>query len=384
MLTALAKPLKPSESTVVHRGKILPFETDSTAKVKLTLRGGADYLLGTEGVGVGIWRSVVRRVFAEEARCRRVVVVGATDSGKSTLSTYLLNTALSRGLVVGVIDEDVGQGDLAPPGCIGGKILQEQVFDLRSMEADFFGFVGAISPRGVGAVVLREVEKVRRRVEDAALDFYVVNTDGYVAHEGLLLKAEIIRVVNPDVVVCFEDMGGDRVLYDRLREECDADFVLARRPTYSVKTVADRVRRRMSQYRRFLKGGQRFKVDLRWGGVFFLGRHYRFNVEAGGSKIVKRDDAGNRLIIRVNHPDYVERVKEDGAVTLSLSSLEGMFVGLGSAGEVSRFGVFGEVNRDFTVDVVAETVHGVDTLFLSLVRLRPDMRGEYALPVFTL
>ncbi|MFQ6134784.1 MAG: Clp1/GlmU family protein [Nitrososphaerales archaeon] len=383
-LTALAKPLKKSESVTIRQGKIMPFETDRVATAKVTLRRGADYLLATGRVGVDIWRSIRDQVFAPDLKCRRVVIVGVTDSGKSTLSTYLLNTALSRGLAVGVIDEDVGQGDLAPPGCIGGKVLREQVFDLRDLEADFFGFVGATSPRGVGSTVLGEVSRVKCRLEGAAVDFYAVNTDGYVAYDGVLSKVGVIREIDPEIVVCLEDLGGGRTLYNRLREECDCNVVLAVRPEYSVKSVSERAGRRLSQYRRFLRGGQVSCIDLRRVGVSFLGRSYPLNMEVrGGSEVVRGDGSGNRLVFRARSLGYVEVIEGSwgSRVVLGLYSLRGMFVGLGSAGEASRLGRCVEVHSDFTVDVLTDSTAGVDTLFLSLIRLRQDIRREYTLPV---
>jgi polynucleotide 5'-hydroxyl-kinase GRC3/NOL9 len=383
-LTALAKPLKNNESTTVRRGKIMPFETDRASAVKVSLRRGADYLLAEEHVGVGIWRSVRDQVFAPDLKCRKVVIVGTTDSGKSTLSTYLLNTALSRGLAVGVIDEDVGQGDLAPPGCVGGKVLREQVFDLRELDADFFGFVGATSPRGVGDVILGEVSRVSRWLEGVAVDFFVVNTDGYVAYDGLLSKAKIIRNIVPDVAVCFEDPGGGKTLYNRLSEECDCNVVLAERPEYSVKSGSIRSRRRMGQYRRFLRSGKVSCIDLRQIGISFLGRNYPVNIEtSGGSEVARGDGAGNSLVIRVRSSGFVEVVKEmsGSKVLLGLYSLKGMFVGLGSAGEVSGFGRCVEVHPDFTIDVLAGSMAGVDTLFLSLIGLRQGLSRDYALHV---
>ncbi len=363
----------------------MPFETDHVATAKVAFRRGADYLLASGRVGVGIWRSVRDLMFAPDCGGEKVVIVGATDSGKSTLSTYLLNTALSQGLAVGVIDEDVGQGDLAPPGCVGGKVLREQIFDLRDVEADFFGFVGITSPRGVGSVVLGEVSRVRRRLEEgAAVDFCVVNTDGYMAYDGVLSKVEVIREVDPDFVVCFEDMGGGRVLYDRLTGLCDCDVVLAARPEYSVKSVSERAGRRMSQYHRFLRGEQTSCMDLKRVGVSFLGRSYPLNIEpTGGSEVVRGDDSGNRLIFSARSLGYVEVIEEGrgSRVVLSLDALRGMFVGLGSAGEPSRFGRCVEVHPDFTVDISTDSMAGVNTLFLSLIRLRGDMRREYTLPV---
>lgn len=381
-LTALGKPLRKGESTRIRRDKIMPFEADRETMARITLRGGADYLIRTGRFGISIWRSVADRVFAPDADCRRVMIVGATDAGKSTLSTYLLNTALWSGRAAGVIDEDVGQGDLAPPGCVGGAVLRRSVFDLRDLEADFFGFVGAISPRGVEGVVRKAVCGIGRRLDALSVDFTVVNTDGYVASEGVFFKVGLIRSIDPDVVVCFENPDEGKVLYERLREVCDCPLVLAERPAYSVKSVSERVRRRMSQYRRFLKGGRRFRVDLRGLGLWFMGRAYRRHAAADrGSGVVKIGSDGGRLIIRPRSSDDLVVISGGGNVVLPFSSLEDMFVGLGSVDSVSRFGRCVRVYPDFTADLLTDSLSGVDTVFFSLIRLRHGLRREEVLPV---
>jgi polynucleotide 5'-hydroxyl-kinase GRC3/NOL9 len=77
------------------------------------------------------------------------MLAGGSDTGKSTLSTYLANVALAHGARPCMIDGDIGQGDLAPPAAIGAAALFRQVTDLREVSSSMFEFVGSISPAGV-------------------------------------------------------------------------------------------------------------------------------------------------------------------------------------------------------------------------------------------
>ncbi len=54
----------------------------------------------------------------------RVMIVGATDSGKSTLASILCNYALRAQRTPIYVDVDVGQNALAPPGCVAACQLQ--------------------------------------------------------------------------------------------------------------------------------------------------------------------------------------------------------------------------------------------------------------------
>ena len=77
----------------------------------------------------------------------------------------------------------------------------------------------------------------------------------------------------------------------------------------------------------------------------------------------------------------VEQLVDAEKVVLPASSLNGMLLGLGSAGRVLRFGRCVKVRSDFSIDVVTDSVAGVDTVFLSLIRLREGLRREDILPL---
>ncbi len=363
----------------------MPFETDRISAAKIALRKDGDFWINAGRVGVKIWRNVIDDLFAPDDAVRRVIVVGATDSGKSTLSTYLLNTAILRGLSAGVVDEDVGQGDLAPPGCVGGAVLQSPVFDLRDVEAELLGFVGAISPKGVEDIIRKEVSAVAQKLETSGSRFTVINTDGYVASEGVVFKAKMIRELNPDAVVCFEDQNGSQTLFNKLSEMCGCSMVLAKRPSYSVKTSSERMTRRISQYRRFLRGEQIFRISLQERSIRFLGQNYDNNgAETNSSSFVKIGAEGRRLVLQRDLVGDVAVIGQSANcenATIPTSSLNGMFLGLGSADRVSRFGHCVKVHSNFSIDVLTETIADVDTVFLSLIRLREGLGREDILPI---
>src|SRR3712207_9304063 len=95
-----------------------------------------------------MWFNLAQKVSnLATSRKTTVMLVGDTDTGKSTLAIYLANIAIRHGLVPSIIDADVGQGDLAPPTAIGAAVLSKQVVDLRDVNTSLFEFVGSISPR---------------------------------------------------------------------------------------------------------------------------------------------------------------------------------------------------------------------------------------------
>ena len=126
-----------------------------------------------------------------------VMLVGATDTGKSTLTIYLANMAILRGLVPCVIDGDIGQGDLAPPTAIGAAVLSKQVIDLRDVgttSSSMFEFVGSISPAGFEDLIAKKLRSLLDRISPRA-NITIVNTDGYVSNGGVQVQGNNCRRV---------------------------------------------------------------------------------------------------------------------------------------------------------------------------------------------
>ncbi|MCP8320265.1 MAG: hypothetical protein H3Z52_04900, partial [archaeon] len=136
--------IETGDKIVVRKNKVLPFEADedgSLIQVNLGERG--ESWITHDKVGMRIWKDLEEKVFKNfESGKKKLMIIGETDSGKSTLTSYLVNMALMRSLRVIIIDGDIGQGDLAPPGCIGAAIVRNKIYDLRDLRADIFGFLG--------------------------------------------------------------------------------------------------------------------------------------------------------------------------------------------------------------------------------------------------
>lgn len=159
----------------VRAGKILPFEADGMAKVKVKIYPHGSYRISKHGsVGVSIWKDVSDRIEG----IKRIMLVGATDTGKSTLTTYLSNFANSNGSKVGILDGDVGQGDIAPPGSIGAAVVNEQFLDLRDIDAEYYAFIGSNSPMGTEKLVIDNMLHLLDKISES--DICIINTDGYV------------------------------------------------------------------------------------------------------------------------------------------------------------------------------------------------------------
>src|SRR5437773_5789241 len=85
---------------------------------------------------------------AQARDARVVLVIGETDTGKTSFTTYLANRLLAENLSVGVVDADLGQSDIGPPTTVGLGRLCPPVERLADAEVLGLYFVGSTSPQG--------------------------------------------------------------------------------------------------------------------------------------------------------------------------------------------------------------------------------------------
>lgn len=133
-----------------------------------------------------------------------VMLIGAPDTGKTTLARQLLAAGIDRGRISAYIDADVGQTMVGPPACVGLKWVRkaDDLTDLR--QPDDMRFVGSISPE---RLVLQEVLATATLVEVAReeADLIVIDTTGAVSGvTGQTLKYHKTELCRPDVVIALQ------------------------------------------------------------------------------------------------------------------------------------------------------------------------------------
>ena len=173
-------------------------------------------LAGVEPLPVE-WYERVSRVAREVAGAGRAVIVGPTDSGKSTLAAWAANLSGSPLLTV-----DVGQNEVFCPGFASLSRDPPHVpgWARGGVESCF---VGSFTPRGVESRYLGCASRLSRGGGGL-----VVDTDGWImGWEALYSKAALASVVGADLVVAVgleerwarfiaESSGTRLLLVDRL------------------------------------------------------------------------------------------------------------------------------------------------------------------------
>jgi polynucleotide 5'-hydroxyl-kinase GRC3/NOL9 len=136
------------------------------------------------------------------ARARVTVIVGAGDTGKTTLAAQLASALAARGARVAVVDADVGQSEIGPPTTVGLGSVTRPLARLRDAEVLALEFIGDTSPvRHIGPTANATGRLVRRALA-AGFPHVIVDTGGLVEGPlGLALKRAKLAAIDPDLVI---------------------------------------------------------------------------------------------------------------------------------------------------------------------------------------
>jgi len=107
------------------------------------------------------WVSEIDGILRKD--CKKVVIIGPSDSGKTSIAALIANRGLLRGYNVGIIDADVGQADVGPPATVSASLATHPILWLRELRAQYLRFIGSITP-----------QRYERRILAAVIDLRIV------------------------------------------------------------------------------------------------------------------------------------------------------------------------------------------------------------------
>lgn len=200
------------------------------------------------------WRRSAERI--QRAGWRRILVLGATDRGKSTYCNFLVNALLGAGRRASFVDADVGQKDVGPPATVSLAEL-DAPGNIGEAPCRALHFVGHVNPM---AHFLPLVTGTARMVAAAKGEFVVIDTTGLVHGKGRVLKGFQIESLQPDVLVCLErdeELGAIRHAARHLN-------ILRLRPSRFAVTKPRDARRRAREaaFRAHFQGGREIELGL--------------------------------------------------------------------------------------------------------------------------
>lgn len=199
-----------------------------------------------------------------EDKVKTVMVLGASDSGKTSLVEKLANFyAFSLKKQTAILDIDPGQSHIGPPTTVAWAKVDKEFNCWDKLKMQDFYFVGDVSPRGnllpltVGARLMWE--KANRAVERI-----IVDTTGLVRGTiGKILKLYLIDILKPEIVLAlFKENELDHILDCFKGIKTPAIFKIPVSPEVKIKDFLQRRIYRQLKFKEYFRRAREIDFSL--------------------------------------------------------------------------------------------------------------------------
>jgi polynucleotide 5'-hydroxyl-kinase GRC3/NOL9 len=200
-----------------------------------------------------------------------ILVVGASNTGKTTFARYLYRRLGDYHECLAFVDGDVGQATLGPPTTMTLALAGADDHSFPPTGPCFRVFVGDISPCGHLLSAALGAHKLVEKARESGATAVVYDTTGLVdpVHGGGALKMALVDLLRPEIVVAFQ--RGTELEHLLVPLRCShRTRVIDRRVVEAVqrRDVAARQAHRAEQFRRSFKAAKSLAVDWHGRAVF--------------------------------------------------------------------------------------------------------------------
>lgn len=390
----LGKRLVPKSTIVVPKGKSLPIEVvkDAAFEVKAGAEAKVDK---AQNIIPPDWRVSADKILSEE-KPLKVVVVGDVDSGKTTFTIYLANTAFNRGLKTAIIDADPGQAEISVPTTIGFGFLKEAVITLDKVPLRSAFFVGSTSPADVPLRILIGVDRLLNQALQEGAQVVILNTSGWVFSKGAReLKASLMSVVRPDFLVLIQRSSEVEHLARPWQSFRNTRIIrVPTSPAVKPRSREERRSKRELAYKNFLVKSKLRKFNLSSVSLMYaffttgipMPRFALDELEKRvGAKLVYGEEKEDFLFIVLEKPspnaaEVVKKLKEvvrkEEVVAVIRGGEKGIMVGLlDRNGQLAGLGVLSEIDYETRSVKVLTPVEG-EVSVIQVGQLKIDDEGR--------
>ncbi|AEM38063.1 hypothetical protein Pyrfu_0191 [Pyrolobus fumarii 1A] len=331
-----------NESVEIDKFRSYGVKAIENAALAVTLGEGSSLEQPVEGEEViDEWVRVADEIVdAVKGEGGVVIAIGPTDAGKSSFTALLANRGLHAGLRVGVIDADIGQADVGPPGFISATLVDRKILWLRWLKAEELRFIGSIAPHRHERRILAAVVDLYHVLRDRGAQLIAVDSDGWVyGLSALEYKMELIRVLRPAAVVVVGDDSIANVVAGWTRGFKTKVYAVKSPAVVRVRDREDRRTLRSEAYRRFFEGATVRSVKLTevsvMGSCLFMGELLDQNRLASlsselGVQVLAGSESVDSLVLVVDkqpRPGVIERLSQEKQVyVITRGSEQGLYV----------------------------------------------------------
>ncbi|MGC8982300.1 MAG: Clp1/GlmU family protein [Desulfurococcaceae archaeon] len=253
------KVVSSGERFVVHKARNYVVEALSTCELEVTMIDESQIQPLEPEDPYWEKKKVVEEI--ADRGYQKIVVLGCVDCGKTALVTMIYNVLKGRGHKVAVIDGDVGQADIGPPGFITAGTSEGAVCWISELKPIAMRFIGDIKPQHFMHTIAKELSRLAEKALVLGYSKVVIDTDGWVGDESAIAyKHRIVEELKPDAIVAIgEDLQKLFSKYSKL-----GVAVYTVKPPVHRKTRSREERRmlRSFKYREYLENAPLVRVRL--------------------------------------------------------------------------------------------------------------------------
>lgn len=248
------------------------------------------------------------------------MIVGASDTGKSTLARYLFQLLCQSGIQAALLDTDMGQGIVGLPTTMTVALSSgpgDAQFPPQGARVTYS--VGATTPRGHMLPTVIGAYRLQQKALALGAEAVVVDTTGLVdrTQGGKALKQWKIELLAPSLVIGLQrGRELEPILWPLRRDGRLHCIEWGVSPHVVERSREARIARRRERLARYFEGAQQHLVTLRQVAVYDLERL------AVGALLAFQDAEG--FVLALGAVEQADRAAGTVRIHTPLSSLDGV------------------------------------------------------------
>lgn len=239
---------------------------------------------------LSLWQSLEEKL---STYLGTVMVLGGTDTGKTTLARSILEFGKLKGLKTGLLELDMGQSEFGPPTSC--------TLHLPFLpHSDLHYFVGRLSPAGAVAKCLAACVCLFRQARENRVQLLVVDPTGLIEGGlGVWLKRTKIEFLSPALIIGIEKNTELSSIFYPFRFRSDLE-ILSYKPLPEVRSHSREERAELRKKKFLAYFSQLEMYNLSSASLFFLPNRQVFSSE--------RDGQRGRVLGLLNDRGWLERL----------------------------------------------------------------------------
>jgi len=198
-IEVFGKKVKKSKTIILKKGKSIPIEANQPSELEISTES-PENIRKIMGPTISNEKKELANEILKFSKPCRVILIGSSDTGKTSLINYLGNRSIEKGFTTAILDLDVGQQSIGIPTTIAYGILKDSILYSDEIPLNDLYFVGNTTPSGYELRCLAGINNLLRNL--SKIDVVLIDTSGWTrGNNARSYKLAKIELIKPDIIV---------------------------------------------------------------------------------------------------------------------------------------------------------------------------------------